>query len=518
MAIKKPNATKSKEQVKIDKPEANRTIKDFVELGQKPVYKNLALTYAVAVVSIAAYTYATYTLAPSILQPALYFIGAAGSIGAVMWRTKKTSDSSHQPLIDVTSYAVGEADSKAMHVTDNQSVHKLYNIRKMESDPEEPDAGSKLIEDYLARSGTYIITANAKGEILSTNSTFENWQPGNSIFKLRLLYEIEEDNLQGWVKKVKRSSLTARNSWQRVRTNPESDEDRHIYDLNASYSRSNETEIVLVFQDKTERYQADEKDLDFIAFAAHELRGPITVIRGYLEVLSDELDDTLTEMQKTVLGRVEVSANRLTGYVNNILNVSRYDRRHLRVDLSEQKIHDIYNSIKEDMSSRARVQQRSLVVNIPEDLPTVAADPYSIAEVFTNLVDNALKYTSESGLVVITAEANASEVQVHVQDNGIGMPEPVVKNLFRKFYRSHRSRESVAGTGIGLYLCKAILESHGGSISVRSSLDKGSTFTFTLPLYDIVKKNLTTSHDGSNNEQLINKNKTWISNHNMYRG
>ena len=126
------------------------------------------------------------------------------------------------------------------------------------------------------------------------------------------------------------------------------------------------------------------------------------------------------------------------------------------------------------MNLRAVTSNRLLNVNIPEDLPTVAADRSSVGEVLANLIDNAIKYSFEGGLIQVTAAKKGDFIEVSVADNGIGMPPSVVNNLFHKFYRSHRSREAVAGTGIGLYICKAFIESHGGSISARSKENEGS--------------------------------------------
>jgi signal transduction histidine kinase len=132
-------------------------------------------------------------------------------------------------------------------------------------------------------------------------------------------------------------------------------------------------------------------------------------------------------------------------------------------------------------------------------------------------VDNAIKYSNEGGIIKVSAKVAGDSIEVAVTDNGIGMPDGVVHNLFHKFYRSHRSREQVAGSGIGLYISKAIVESHGGTISVRSSENKGSTFTFSLPLYSTVEQKLKESDNG-NNEKVIKTKSHWITNHNMYRG
>jgi signal transduction histidine kinase len=169
------------------------------------------------------------------------------------------------------------------------------------------------------------------------------------------------------------------------------------------------------------------------------------------------------------------------------------------------------------MNLRATSQGRALTVYLPEDLPTVAADVASASEVFTNLIDNALKYSNEGGVVNVTAAVEGDFVSVSVQDHGIGMPGNVVSNLFHKFYRSHRSRETVSGTGIGLYISKAIVESHGGKISVRSVEGEGSTFTFSLPIYSTVADKLQAGNNS--NESLIDRNDgSWIKNHAMFRG
>jgi len=323
------------------------------------------------------------------------------------------------------------------------------------------------------------------------------------------------DTLDAWLNDCEQHAVHAEHTWTRIPDKLADEEDRRLFDVIASYDKGSANEVVLTLVDRTAVYSVSEQELDFIAFAAHELRGPITVIRGYLDVLSDELDDVLAEDQKELFRRLTVSANRLSGYINNILNTSRYDRRHLSVHLNEDKLSDIYDMITDDMQLRAHSQNRMLNVNIPSDLPTVAADRASISEVLGNLIDNAIKYSNEGGVINVTAGVKSDFVEVSVQDFGIGMPGNVVSNLFQKFYRSHRSRETVAGTGIGLYISKAIVESHGGNIGVRSEDGKGSVFTFTLPIYATIAAKLQAGNNS--NEALISQGKGWIKNHDMYR-
>ena len=360
------------------------------------------------------------------------------------------------------------------------------------------------------------IVLGTNGKILYANKNAPvHTDPDGSV--MIDLLEDDDFKLGDWLKACEETAVHSEKTWQRVANKIVGEEGRKIYDIVASYNKGSSAQVVLTLFEQTALYMPEDEDLDFLAFAAHELRGPITVIRGYLDVLDDELAPQLDTSQVELMKRLVVSANRLSSYVNNILNASRYDRRHLKVHLQEDSLAAIYDTISDDMQLRASSQNRLLAVQFPPDLPTVAADPASIGEVLSNLIDNAIKYSNEGGAVNVTAVTDGDFVKVVVEDHGIGMPGSVVSNLFHKFYRSHRSRETVAGTGIGLYICKAIVESHGGQISVRSNEGKGSTFEFSLPVYSTVAEKLQANHNS--NEAFINHTESgWIKNHAMYRG
>jgi signal transduction histidine kinase len=374
----------------------------------------------------------------------------------------------------------------------------------------------QLITAALDNTAIGFIIMDATGRIVYANKQAPVHTDPTGTTMVDLLFD-DDLTLAAWLKDCEQHAVHSEHTWKRVPNKITGEEGRKIYDVTASYQKGSQAEVVISLFDRTTDYQPDDDDLDFIAFAAHELRGPITVIRGYLDVFGDEVGDKLDADQSELLKRLVVSANRLSGYINNILNASRYDRRHLKVHLMEDTLANIYDTISDDMNLRATSQGRALTVYLPEDLPTVAADVASASEVFTNLIDNALKYSNEGGVVNVTAAVEGDFVSVSVQDHGIGMPGNVVSNLFHKFYRSHRSRETVSGTGIGLYISKAIVESHGGKISVRSVEGEGSTFTFSLPIYSTVADKLQAGNNS--NESLIDRNDgSWIKNHAMFRG
>lgn len=389
----------------------------------------------------------------------------------------------------------------------NESQIKADDYKAVESQ-------LSILKDILNTTTCGIVTINSDHKIVYANEPTPIRMISEGNKELNLIFN-GSDTLDSWIDACNESAVKAERIWTRISNSLPGEDNRRFFDVIASYQKGKAVEIVVFLIDRTSVYSIDEENLDFLSFAAHELRGPITVIRGYLDVLEGELEDTFVGDQHELFKRLIVSSNRLSGYIDNILNASRYDRRHLRVNLTESTVASIYDIIRDDMQLRAGSQNRLLATNFPTDLPTIAVDSSSMSEVLSNLIDNAIKYSNEGGSIDVTATVNGDFVDISVQDHGIGMPESVVSNLFQKFYRSHRSREAVAGTGIGLYISKAIVESHGGRIGVRSEDGKGSTFIVSLPIYSTVADKLQ-SGDNSN-EGLISEGKGWIKNHSMYR-
>lgn len=400
------------------------------------------------------------------------------------------------------------------------ALQAVYNLdgqqhkKAADASANELSKTSSSILHSLDRMHGSLITLDAKHNVVYASKA----SPLHTVdgkLQPQLLFNVN-DALLPWLEECEANAVKSERIWRRIPNKPADQEDQRIFDVYASYEKGAAHETVLTLVDQTTLYQNDEEDLNFIAFAAHELRGPITVIRGYLDVLEDELSDVLAADQRELFHRLTVSANRLSSYINNILNTSRYDRRHMNVTLAPDSLKDIYSTINDDMMLRAASQNRILSVSIPDSLPQIAAERASLSEVISNLIDNAIKYSNEGGVINVTAEQKGDFVDIVVSDHGIGMPGNVVNNLFQKFYRSHRSRETVAGSGIGLYISKAIVESHGGTISVRSVEGQGSTFTASIPTYASVTDKLT--ENGNNNQDLISQGKGWIRNHSMYRG
>ena len=396
-------------------------------------------------------------------------------------------------------------------------VETIYNLTVSEPKTTAPK-NSELETTILEHIPSGIVALNAKREIIYANESAPVITDPKNQRSIQLLFE-GKDNLDTWLANSEKNAVSDMHAWTRVQSSlPDSNTDRRIFDVFASYSKNGTggVETLIVAVDRTTHYAEDEEDMDFIALAAHELRGPITVIRGYLDVLAEELQPELKADQMELFRRLSVSASRLSGYVSNILNVSRYDRRHLQLHLREDRLKDVYSGISDDLGLRASTQNRLLNVTIPDNLPTIAADRNSLSEVIANLVDNAIKYSAEGGVVEVTAAVEGDFVKCIITDHGIGIPSSVIGHLFSKFYRSHRSRQTVAGTGLGLYISKAIVESHGGSIGVSSTEGQGSAFTFQIPIYATVADKLLGDDNG--NEGIIVSDSGWIKNHSKFQG
>ena len=397
-------------------------------------------------------------------------------------------------------------------------LDELYNLSASAKTAEDQimNYDEKMTNNLLLALPVGLIALDANRNIIATNRLAPVYLSEENTTKIQLDFTDSANSLNEWLDNVEEKSINAEKLWAHIQNLPPDTDGRKVFDVLAHYKKNAQSgiETIIVTIDRTDEYLKNENDMDFIALAAHELRGPITVIRGYLDTLDEQLADQLTDEQHDMIDRLNVSANRLSAYVNNILNASRYDRHHLQLKLHEIDVDEIIDDIEDDMKLRARTLGRHLVFRIPSNLPTVAADRSSISEVMSNLIDNAIKYSHDDGQIIISAAVDGDFVALSVQDFGTGIPPVVAQHLFSKFYRSHRTRGAVNGSGLGLYISRTIVESHGGHISVNSQENEGSTFTFTLPIYSTVAKQL---GENNSNKNLIHEGGGWIKNHSMIK-
>jgi len=339
---------------------------------------------------------------------------------------------------------------------------------------------------------------------------------GKNLYNILDMLFTSEDTLDKWLETAKAKQVTASSSWERVKLNPADGRPLRIFDLAAYYNQDNPDrfETMLVLFDHTKAYSQDDQAISFIARSVHELRTPLTLLRGYIEAFEEEFAGRLTPDMNDFMFKMSATAQQLTAFVNNILNVARIDDDQLVLQLHEEKWGDVIKAAANSLALRAKVRGITIEYSIAPDLPTVGADRVSILEVINNLVDNAIKYSGESKRIVINTRLTPERlVETTVQDFGVGIPANVLPNLFTKFYRDHHNRAQIGGTGLDLYLSKAIVHAHGGTIWVKSNKGEGSTFGFTVvPFTD-----LTDEMRSSVNQDITRGAHGWIKNHSLYR-
>jgi len=326
-----------------------------------------------------------------------------------------------------------------------------------------------------------------------------------------------EDTFDNWLKGAKTAKATAVKSWERVKLNVRDSHPVRLFDLAAYYNRDNpeKIETMLVLFDHTRQYSQEDQAVSFTALSVHELRTPLSLLRGYIEVLDEELDGKLSPELQAFMLKMQAQAEQLTAFVNNILNVARVDDDQLELKLEQEDWGATLKSTVEMIGLQAKVRGITIQCSIARNLPAAAIDKLSIREVVNNLIDNAIKYSGSSKVIKVDTYLNkAGQIETTIQDFGVGIPTSVIPNLFTKFYRDHHNRASIGGTGLGLYLSKAIITAHGGNLWVRSPGEgKGSVFGFTVLPYDQLPENL----KPTGGQDVTRTAHGWIKNHSLYR-
>src|SRR6266516_4293420 len=237
---------------------------------------------------------------------------------------------------------------------------------------------------------------------------------------------------------------------------------------------------ILNIRDITREREQEEQRSTFISVISHELQTPIAIIKGYASTLA-RTDTTFdTEALHSRLGAVEEEADRLNQLVGNLLYASRIQAGGLQMEIAPLDLSNLVQRVAHHLQVKS--PGVTVMVNLPPNLPTVMADRDRIEEVLHDLLDNAVKYSPDKHEVMVACRATGDEVIVSVSDVGMGISLRDQEQIFDRFYRAADGKtSSMQGAGLGLYICRAIVEAHGGRIWVESALHEGSTFSFSLP-------------------------------------
>jgi len=229
--------------------------------------------------------------------------------------------------------------------------------------------------------------------------------------------------------------------------------------------------------------QANKMKTEFIRIASHQLRTPLSSLRWANDLLMHGGIVKPTQEQTEYLEIIKYSNQRMLKLINDLLDVTKIEMGNLPMELKQIDIKNIAEEAVSDLSPLAKANNIILNLKIKDGLPLVLSDQEKCKMVFANLIDNAIKYSKGKGSIDIAAEKRGDFIRVSVQDEGVGIPKTQQKNIFQKFFRSDNvMKHQTIGTGLGLFIIKAIIDANKGKIWFESQEDKGTTFYFEIPI------------------------------------
>ncbi len=222
----------------------------------------------------------------------------------------------------------------------------------------------------------------------------------------------------------------------------------------------------------------------FVSATAHELRSPLTTIAGYLEMLLDGEYGAVPDEQREALAAINQGTQRLLSITHDLLDVTRIEAGRIDLQLVPTALADVVHQAADALLPRCAAKGQTLALDLPSDLPRVLCDPERTAQVLTNLLSNAVSYTPALGRIAVEVQpaAETGYLEVTVADDGVGIAPEEQPQIFSRFYRATGSQNgSTAGTGLGLFISRELVELQGGRIWLKSEVGQGTRVTFTLP-------------------------------------
>ncbi len=279
-------------------------------------------------------------------------------------------------------------------------------------------------------------------------------------------------------------ALTEKKSLQKEITIYSPEESHFSMQISSVLSDSNELiGLVAVFHNITELKKLAKMRSEFVANVSHELKTPLTTIKGFVETLKEgALNDP--EKGKKFLDIIQKHTQRLEYLVNDLLTLSAIENKGEILNLENMPISSVIEPIVNLFKDRLENKHLPLTLHIPEDLPTIDIDRIKMEQVFLNLVDNAIKFTAPQGKISIHAVLENQVIRIDIKDTGIGIEQKHLPRLFERFYRVDKSRSrELGGTGLGLSIVKHIVQMHGGRVTVTSDVGQGSVFSIFIPCH-----------------------------------
>jgi PAS domain S-box-containing protein len=240
---------------------------------------------------------------------------------------------------------------------------------------------------------------------------------------------------------------------------------------------------VQIFRDITHEREIDKAKSEFVSLASHQLRTPLTAINWYTEMLMSGDSGKVTDEQQQYLHEIYNSTKRMVDLVNALLNVSRIDLGTLSIEPEPVNLVEVAESIISELRPQIEQKKMKIVKDFGDNLPLLDGDPKLVRILFQNLLSNAVKYTPDAGQITVCVAKDQTNILMKFADTGYGIPKKQHDKIFSKLFRADNIlAKETEGTGLGLYIVKAIVEQSGGNIRFESEENKGTTFFLTIPL------------------------------------
>ena len=223
----------------------------------------------------------------------------------------------------------------------------------------------------------------------------------------------------------------------------------------------------------------DETRQKFISDISHEFQTPLTSIQGFANILKEE--DLPKEQRVKYANIILYNSKRLSSLAKNMLQLTLLDREEIELELTNYSLVEQINRVISTQENQAMEKNIEIVFEMPKKEIFIEGDEQRLEQVWTNIISNAIKYTNEGGLITITMKKNSKDIEISIEDTGIGMSKEVVSHIFERFYREDKAR-NVEGNGLGLAIVKSIVDLHHGKIDILSQVDVGTNFIVRLPI------------------------------------
>ena len=406
-----------------------------------------------------------------------------------MTKSIKDSRSEIDSKVEVQTREIGKQKESL-----EKQQKAILNI--LEDAEEEKDKSVLLASDLkkfklaVENASDHIVITDAEGGVIYANNAVERitgFSPKEVIGK-------KAGTKENWggimskelYKKLWKTIKEDKKPFEGEISNKRKNGQKYVASANITPVLNSENEVLFfvgIERDITKTKEIDRTKSEFIALASHQLRTPLSGMKWLIELMLEGDTGELNEKQKDMLGDIQTSNERMINLVNMLLKVSKIETERIVVNPKPIKISKIIEEVLVECKKEVYKKKVEIKVDTSETLPSVSGDEKMIREVYANLLNNAIQYSKEGGVINLIVKEKDGQIVSEVVDEGYGIPEKEQKDIFGKFYRATNiTKIDTEGSGLGLYLSKKIIEVSGGKIWFKSKENEGSTFCFSLPI------------------------------------